>query len=124
MIKKKIIIVLLIATLTNCSSQKTQKIESKIINVVLKDIMKISQNVKTLSAETGLDVKYFTTSLSFSLIESNLNLVLPLNDKKFNYDYFNKIFYNNLENKKAKLFLEVYKIKSKEVSIIYKIEQL
>jgi hypothetical protein len=71
---------------------------------------------------TGINESNLTTSLYCYFENSKKIIGLPINDGAFNYDYFNSKIYNNLENRRVKLFLDVYKNKSKEILIIYKIE--
>ncbi|WP_165929441.1 hypothetical protein [Flavobacterium rhamnosiphilum] len=96
--------------------------EKRTIEVVLSSVGKTNIDKKTTSKLTGINEGSLTTSLYYYSEKSKKIIGLPINDKTFNYDYFNSKIYNNLENRRVKLFLDIYKNKSKEILIIYKIE--
>lgn len=118
---KKISLLIMILIFIHCSSQNKKIIEKRTIDVVLYDIVKTTIDKKLTAKLTGIDEKNLTTSLCY-YDNSKKIIGLPINDKTFNYEYFNSKIYNNLENKRVKLFLDVYKNKSKEILIIHKIE--
>jgi hypothetical protein len=118
---KKISVFLAMLLFNHCSSQSKKIIEKRTIEVVLRDMAKTTIDKKLTSKFTGINEKKLTTTLYF-YDNSKKNIGLPINDETFNYEYFNSNIYKNLENKRVKLFLDVYKNKSKEIVIIYKIE--
>ena len=118
---KKISLILMILLVNHCSSQNKKIIEKRTIEVVLYDIVKTTIDKKLTAKLTGINEKNLTTSLYF-YDNSKKIIGLPINDETFNYEYFNSKIYKNLENKRVKLFLDVYKNKSKEIVIICKIE--
>lgn len=118
---KKISLILMILLVNHCSSQNKKIIEKRTIEVVLYDIVKTTIDKKLTAKLTGIDESNLTTSLCY-YDNSKKIIALPINDATFNNEYFNSKIYNNLENKRVKLFLDVYKNKSKEILIINKIE--
>lgn len=117
----KISLIFILLLFNLCSSQNKKIIEKRTIDVVLYDIVKTTFDKKLTAKLTGIDENNLTTSLCY-YDNSKKIIGLPINDKTFNYEYFNSKIYNNLENKRVKLFLDVYKNKSKEILIIHKID--
>lgn len=118
---KKILLISMMLILNLCSSQSKKTIEKRTIVVVLNSVGKTSIDKKSTSELTGIKENNLTTSLYF--YENSKKIIgLPINDETFNYEYFNSKIYNNIENKRVKLYLNIYKNKSKEISIIYRIE--
>lgn len=118
---KKISIILVMLIFNFCFSQNKKTVEKRTIEVTLNSVGKTNIDKKTISKVTGINEKNLTTSLYF-YDNSKKIIGLPINDETFNYEYFNSKIYKNLENKRVKLFLDVYKNKSKEIVIICKIE--
>lgn len=106
----------------SCCSQSKKIIEKRTIEVVLNSVGKTTINKKLISKLTGINESDLTTNVYFYSKNSKNIIGLPINDEKFNYEYFNSTLYNNLENRRVKLFLDVYTDKLKEILIIYKIE--
>lgn len=105
---KKISLILMMLLFNFCSSQSKKIIEKRTIEVVLSDMVKTTIDKKLTSKLTGINEKNLTTSLYF--YENSKKIIgLPINDETFNYEYFNSKIYKNLENKRVKLFLDVYK---------------
>lgn len=118
---KKASLILIILVFNCCSSQSKKIIEKRTIEVVLTSVGKTNIDKKLTSKLTGINESNLTTSLYY--YENKKKIIgLPINDGVFNYDYFNSKIYNGIENKRVKLFLDVYKNESKEIIIIYKIE--
>jgi hypothetical protein len=118
---KKISLIIMMLIFNCCSSQSKKIIEKRTIEVVLNSVGKTNIDKKLTTSLTGINEIDLTTSLYY--YENSKKIIgLPINDETFNYEYFNSKIYNNLENKRVKLFLDVYKNKSKEILIVYKIE--
>lgn len=118
---KKTSLILIMLIFNCCSSQSKKIMEKRTIEVILNSLGKTNIDKKLISKMTGIKENNFTTSLYY-YDNSNKIIGLPINDETFNYEYFNSKIYTNLENKRVKLFLDVYKNKSKEILLIYKIE--
>ena len=118
---KKIAIILTMLIFNSCYSQSKVIMRKRVIDVVLKNVGKTTIDKIATSHLTGIKEDNYTTSLYY-YDKQNKIVGFPINDEIFNYEYFNSKIYNNLENKRVKLFLDVYKNKSKEICIIYKIE--
>lgn len=118
---KKIFLIIIILFFNSCNTQNKRISEKRTINVVLNSIGKTNKDKNLIAAMTGINKSNLTTNLYY--YDNSKNIIgLLINDEVFNYDYFNSKIYYNIENKRVKLYLDVYKNKSKEVLIIRKIK--
>lgn len=119
---KKILFLITIFLTVSCTSQKNKNLTQKIINVVLIDVSKINLNTNEISKITGIEQSFFTTSICFKSSDGSKKKCLPVNDKKFNYSYFNTEIYPNFKDRKVKLYIDIYNYNDKEFLVISKIE--
>lgn len=71
---------------------------------------------------TGIESKYLTSVLHVHLNGSKEITPVIINDKTFNYEYFNDEIYANMKNRKAKIDVLRYKIQGRTVYVATKIE--
>lgn len=78
-----------------------------------------------ISKITGLTDSCLTSALSFSLDNNSMDVYyLPINDKKFNYDYFREYIQRKTRPIQVKIFTTIYRTDSTPVILIDKIELL
>lgn len=115
---KTLIFILLSFTLAAfCQNKQQDFIERKEIVVTIIDVGKSNFNSLKLENITKINKKYFTTSVYFSLKNEKGKSSYVINDKVFNWNYFNKSIYPNLNKGKelnAKLYLSVYNDKNEK----------
>ena len=92
--------------------------EKVVLDVTLSSFGKCPYRMKIGS----IDRKYITSALYVYLDGASKIAPIPVNDHAFNYDYFDKVIYPQLNGKRVKLNAEKYIIKSKVVYVAYKIE--
>ena len=71
-----------------------------------------------LSKKLNINKKYLNSSLYYH--EGAKTLTIPINDKTFNYEYFNNFDYSS--SKKAKLYVEKYTYENKEYFVALRIQ--
>lgn len=113
---KTLIFIFLSLTLaTFCQNKQQNFIVRKEIVVTIIDVGKSNYNSLKLENVTKVNKKYFTTAVYFSLKNENSKSSYVINDKVFNWNYFNKSIYPNLNKGKelnAKLYLSIYNDKN------------
>ena len=95
----------------------------KILSITFLDLGKNCLNnseVKGLSKISGINEKYLTSSLYCKT--DNVKSCFPINDKTFDYDYWNANKEKLVKNKLNVLY-KSYTIDNKEIIVIYKISQ-
>lgn len=114
----RIIIVGLLLIL-NCKSANLIGIEDRFfVEVVLDSFGKCNLPESTIK-RLDIPKELITSSLYGNLKNETKLTSFPINDKVFNYDYFNKNIYNNIKGKTVKLFVKKYNF---DDEIIYLVE--
>lgn len=117
---KKTILIFLIIFSNNIFSQLS-KINSKTncLNGYITEIAKLSESDSQILND--LKSNLFTTQIIFKCTNGEL-LKLIINDKDFNYDYFNKNVYENFKKVNVKIKTRKLKIKNNDFIILNNIK--
>lgn len=118
--KKQFFIVFLISFI-GCTQNKNNFGSPIKMEVVLKSFVKTQPLTQEFCNLTKINKKYITSAF-YLTIDNKEYIEVFINDKLFNYDYFNQKIYPNIENRKVVLYVKKYLIKNKTVFIAEKIE--
>ncbi len=119
-IKLGLLIFFLISTLFAYSQLRQQgHTENKIFTGTVIDLGK---KPSEMNFKVGNINKKYITSALYVVLDNSKEKAILINDKVFNYDYFNKNIRPYLENRIVKIYVEKYIVNGKEVFVAYKIE--
>jgi hypothetical protein len=110
-------LILLILTLTSfCQNNPQMSVERKEMTVIISEVAKSNFNALELERITKINKKHFTSAIYFKKENQKEKSSYAINDKVFNWEYFNKNIAQTLRNGKeinAKLYVSVYNDKDK-----------
>jgi len=93
--------------------------------VKLNDFGKCAPLTKAFYQTSGIAPMYITSAFYFVSNDKTGFSFIPVNDKVFNYDYFQKYIYPNLgRGDSVKLMVKKYFVNKKEILVATKIEKI
>jgi hypothetical protein len=99
--------------------------QDSIVILKVHDFGKCGHLSKHFNSITGISPRYITTAFYFQSKDKNEFTFIPVNDKIFNYDYFNQFIYPLFEQgDSVKLIVKKYRIDGEEVLVAEKIEKV
>lgn len=119
--KKLNVFILVLLLNLSCTSQSNLKDNISTIDITNFEYGKMSlpyTQVDYLSKKLKINKKHLTSSLYYH--EGSKVIAIPINDKTFNYEYFNNSDYNS--TKKAKLYVQKYVYEGKEYFVAVRIK--
>jgi hypothetical protein len=119
-IKLLSIIAIALFTLVAHAQYKQSGGQKEVLEVRLDGIGKCPPDIKIRSGR--IERKYITSALYVYLGNTDKTTPIPINDKVFNYEYFDKYIYPDMKNKTVKIKVEKYSSNGKDVYVAYEIE--
>ncbi|KAA5534586.1 hypothetical protein F0919_08165 [Taibaiella lutea] len=122
--KKKFFHIIAFSLFSAYSFAQKAKQDSVII-LKVHDFGKCGYLDKHFYLTTGISSRYITTAFYFQSEGQKKFRFIPVNDKVFNYDYFNKFIYPYLnQDDSVKLVVKKYLINGEEILVAQKVEKM
>lgn len=111
---------LLFLSMSSCLNTENKVGKEQVIDVQLIDFGKSKQYDSSFFEITKISKKDITSAFHVKFEDEKVKS-LPVNDSLFNYDYFNKKIYPNIEGRRVRLTVKKYIINNKEIFVVNRI---